>query len=175
VAREKKALIIIDMLRDFMEPDGALYCGDNARRIIPYVKKALQAFRKQGDLVIHSRDAHDADDREFRLFGRHCVSGTPGSRIIKELSPRRGEPVIRTKTYDSVFNTGLAAILRKRGVRDVFFAGVCTSICIMETASSLYKLGYRINILKKAVADFDEKAHKFALERIKKVYGARII
>ena len=170
----KKALIVIDMLRDFMERDGALYCGDKARKIIPHVRKAIEKFRKSGNLVIYSQDSHRPDDREFKLFGRHCVTGTKGAQIIKELKPEKSDRVIPSTTYDVTFGTNLTGMLKKYRVKDIFLAGVCTSICIMESASTFYKQGFRINILKGGVADFDDKAHKFALKRMKSVYGAKI-
>ena len=48
-----KALIIVDMLNDFINNNGALYCGDTARSIIPFIQEKLEAFRNRGDLVIY--------------------------------------------------------------------------------------------------------------------------
>ena len=172
--RRKKALVVIDMLRDFMEREGALYCGDKARKIIPFVRRTADKFRKNKDLVIYANDSHKPRDREFDLFGRHCVKGSPGSRVIKELKPGKDDRIVPTSTYDATFGSSLIRILKRHRVREVSLAGVCTSICIMETASSLMKFGFRIIILKRGVADFDAKAHSFALKRMKTVYGAHL-
>jgi len=42
----KKALIIVDMLNDFINKKGALYCGETVEPIIPFIQNRLQAFRK---------------------------------------------------------------------------------------------------------------------------------
>ena len=51
----KKALIIVDMLNDFVDEKGALYCGDTARSFIPFIKERLKAYRNRKDLVIYLR------------------------------------------------------------------------------------------------------------------------
>ena len=51
----KKALIIVDMLNDFVDEKGALYCGDTARSIIPFIQERLKAYRNRKDLIIYLR------------------------------------------------------------------------------------------------------------------------
>jgi len=51
-----KALLVIDMLKDFMNPDGALYCGDDAREIISFVKRQVDEFHEKGDTGRWSSD-----------------------------------------------------------------------------------------------------------------------
>ncbi|CAD7773823.1 Isochorismatase family protein [Candidatus Methanoperedenaceae archaeon GB37] len=52
---------------------------------------------------------------------------------------------------------------------------MCTSICVMETVSDLCERDYEIYIHEKGVADFDKNAHIFALERMKRLFGARVV
>ena len=66
-----KSLFIIDMLKDFINKDGALYCGDQSRKIIPFVKEKIEEFHQRGDLVIFVCDSHDEDDLEFKTFPKH--------------------------------------------------------------------------------------------------------
>ena len=40
-----KALFVIDMLKDFINKDGALYCGEQCRKIIPFVKGKIEEFK----------------------------------------------------------------------------------------------------------------------------------
>jgi len=69
----KKALIIVDMLNDFVDKKGALYCGDTARSIIPFIQERLTSYRNRKDLVIYLQDSHDEDDKEFEKFPKHSV------------------------------------------------------------------------------------------------------
>lgn len=78
----KQALIIVDMLVDFVNKEGALYLGESARQIIPKIKELAQKMRKQGAAIIYLTDSHQPDDREFQLFPPHCVKKMPGAQVI---------------------------------------------------------------------------------------------
>ncbi len=125
----KKALIIVDMLNDFVDEKGALYYGDTARSIIPFTQERLTSYRNRKDLVIYLKDTHDEDDKEFERFPSHCVAGTWGNEIIPELAPKPGENVVPKKRFSGFFGTDLGGILDSAGVEDVEVVGVCTSIC----------------------------------------------
>lgn len=78
----KQALIIVDMLVDFVDKEGALYLGESARQIIPKIKELAQKMRKQAAAIIYLTDSHQPDDREFQLFPPHCVKKMPGAQVI---------------------------------------------------------------------------------------------
>ena len=124
----KRALIIVDMLNDFVDEKGALYCGDTARAIVPAVKKRLARFRQSGDLIVYLKDSHDEEDKEFDRFPKHCVQGSWGNEIISELSPNPGEAVIPKKRFSGFYGTDLENILSSAGVEEVdaqsFDAGI---------------------------------------------------
>ena len=54
----KTALIVMDMLNDFVDPGGSLYVGAQAREIIPFVAQKIAEFRAPGRVVIFVCDAH---------------------------------------------------------------------------------------------------------------------
>jgi nicotinamidase-related amidase len=169
-----QALIVVDMLNDFIHPEGALYCGEGARAIVPLIAERVAAARKAGHAVIYLQDAHAPDDREFDRFPPHGGAGTWGSRIIDELAPRPGEPVLAKTRYSGFYGTALAKILAEIAPEEVTVVGVCTSICVMDTVGGLANRDYRVRVPRRAVADFDETFHRFALERMQRLYGANI-
>jgi nicotinamidase-related amidase len=170
----KKALIIVDMLNDFVDEKGALYCGDTARSIIPFIQERLTSYRNRKDLVIYLQDSHDEDDREFEKFPSHCVAGTWGNEIIPELAPKPGENVVPKKRFSGFFGTDLEGILDSAGVEEVEVVGVCTSICVMDTVGGLANRDYKVTVPVKGVADFDAQFHEFSLKRMKQIYGASV-
>ena len=170
-----RALIIVDMLNDFLDESGALFCGKAARDIIPYISARLAAFRRRGDLVIYLRDSHDADDTEFERFPKHCVSGTWGTEIIPEILPASGEKIIPKKRFSGFYGTNLEKILAAEKIESVEVVGVCTSICVMDTVGGLADRDYKITVPEKGVADFDSEFHAFALKRMRQTYGATIL
>ena len=170
----QKALIIVDMLNDFIDEKGALYCGAQARAIIPFVRDRLSTFRKNGDLVIFLQDSHDENDLEFTKFPKHCVTDTWGSEIINELAPGPDEKVVPKKRYSGFYGTDLEKILQDANIKEVEVIGVCTSICVMDTVGGLANRDYNVSVPVKGVADFDQQMHEFSLKRMKQLYGARV-
>ncbi|HPA14982.1 MAG TPA: isochorismatase family cysteine hydrolase [Desulfobacterales bacterium] len=170
----RNALIIIDMLNDFIDPEGALYCGKEGRAIIDFIRERLKIYREREDTVIYLRDAHDENDSEFEKFPEHCVAGTWGSEVIPELAPEPGEKVISKKRFSGFYETDLESVLKEAGIHEVEVVGVCTSICVMDTVGGLANRDYKISVPTKGVADFDPEFHEFALKRMKKIYGADV-
>jgi len=169
-----RALIVIDMLNDFLDPKGALYCGERVRAIIPKVEHLIREFRGRGEPILYACDAHRPDDLEFQAFPAHCLKGSWGAEIIPELAPQPGDRVIEKTRFDAFFRTELEEVLRELGVSELWLCGVCTSICVMDTAAGAFYRGFRVVIPEKAVGDFDSEAHVFALKRMQKIYKAEI-
>ena len=42
-----RVLLVIDLLNDFMNPEGALYCGHQARVIIPVIRSLIDEFSRE--------------------------------------------------------------------------------------------------------------------------------
>ncbi|MGQ9470417.1 MAG: cysteine hydrolase family protein [Candidatus Aminicenantales bacterium] len=173
--KAKRALLVIDMLRDFLEQEGSLFCGQKARRIIPFVVDKINSFYQAGEPVIFIRDSHDPKDNEFNLFPPHCVKGTKGAEIIPELPVRKGAIMVPKTRYSAFYGTNLGTILKRKQVTEVYVTGVCTSICVMDTVGGLRNRDYPVYVFRRGVADFDPAAHRFALRRMEKIYGAKII
>lgn len=169
---KKSVLIVVDMLNDFIDEKGALYCGQTARDIVPFVKKRMESFREAGNPVIYLKDAHAEDDLEFKKFPPHCIAGTWGSRIIESLAPQSGERVLSKTRYSGFYDTDLEALLSGYAPDEVEVVGVCTSICVMDTVGGLVNRDYAVRVPQDGVADFDPEAHRFALSRMQRVYGA---
>ena len=171
----QKALIVVDMLNDFVDEKGALYCGQTARDIIPFIRGRIDDYRKRGDLVIYLQDSHAEDDKEFEKFPKHSVTGTWGHQIVPELAPEQQDVVLRKRRYSGFFETGLGDLLKKHEIRDVEVVGVCTNICVMDTVGGLANRDYDVSVPQVGVADFDPEFHKFALKRMDRIYGAKIV
>lgn len=170
----KVALIIADMLNDFIDPHGALYVGQAGRDIIPFVAQKTEETRAQGGVVIFVCDAHAPDDREFDQFGAHAVRGSWGSEIIPEIPFLPGDRRVNKTRYSALFGTDLEEVLKQEGVSQTELAGVCTSICVMFTAIDLLARNFPCRVYQDGVADFDPGAHAFALKHMQKL-GVEVV
>lgn len=170
----KKALLVIDMLNDFVKPDGALYIGEAAQRVAKEVEAIIDKARREGMPVIYICDNHRADDAEFNMFKPHCVKGTKGAEIVEELSPRPADYIILKRRYSAFFGTDLDATLREMGVSEVVLVGVCTNICVLYTAADARMLNYDVTVVRNAVASFSQEAHEFALKEMETTLGVKV-
>ena len=170
----KVALVVTDMVNDFIDPQGALYVGSAGRAIIPLVAGKVEETRSRGGVIIFACDAHAVADREFEQFKPHAVKNTWGSEIIPEIPYLAGDYRVDKTRYSALHNTGLEDILIREEVRQVEMAGVCTSICIMFTAISLLDREFHCRVYRNGVADFDPRAHAFALAHMQKL-GVEVV
>jgi nicotinamidase/pyrazinamidase len=168
------AVLVIDMVRGFMEEGYTLYIGAKARGIIPMIQKLLDRELARGSKIYFICDNHDPDDLEFKMFPPHCIAGTKEAEVIPELAGYPGD-VIPKKRYSGFYGTTLEEKLRKLKPDKLIICGVLTDICVMHTTADARNRDYAVEIPVNCVASSDEAAHRFALEHMEKVLGARLV
>ena len=167
------AVLVIDMVRGFMEEGCPLYCGEKARRIIPNVQRLLERELAKGSKVFFVCDQHAPDDDEFSMFPPHCIEGTAETEVIPELAKFKGE-VIPKRRYSAFFDTPLEGKLKQLKPEKVIVCGVCTDICVCHTVSDARSHDYEVEVPVDCVASFDEAAHHFALGHMERILGAKL-
>ena len=188
LARERTALVIIDMQRDFLEPGGfGASLGNDvtllARAVQP-CRALLDRARDERMLVVHTREGHRADLSDappaklarghptLRIgavgpMGRILVRGEPGHDIIPALAPRSDEPVIDKPGKGAFHATDLDAMLRNRGIDTLVVCGVTTEVCVHTTVREANDRGYRCIVVADACASYIPRFHRVALDMIK--------
>src|SRR6266478_5875203 len=182
------SLVIIDMQRDFLEPGGfgAVLGNDVSllRRTIAPTRRLLEAARRAGLTIIHTREGHRPDLADLppskkargRLtagigdpgpMGRILVRGEEGHDIVKELYPEPGEPVVDKPGKGAFFATDLDGILKHRGIRHLVVCGVTTEVCVNTTVREANDRGYDCLVLEDCVASYFPEFQTAALAMIK--------
>jgi nicotinamidase/pyrazinamidase len=169
-------VLVIDMVKGFLEPGHNLYCGDESRDIIPRIHELLVRERASGSEILFISDHHDPDDLEFQVFPVHCVKGTEEPDVISELVEFVSEDnVIPKNRYSGFFNTPLEARLAAISPENIIICGVCTDICVLHTASDARNRDYAVEVPSGCVASFNQDAHGWALSHLKDILGAKVI
>ncbi|ALU11873.1 isochorismatase [Ignicoccus islandicus DSM 13165] len=169
-----KALIIVDMLNDFVRKDGKLYV-EGAEEIIGNIKRLKEAFKEAGLPVIYTNDSHLPNvDKELKLWGEHAVRGSEGAQVVEELKPEEGDYVVTKRRYSAFFSTDLDLLLRELGVREVVLTGVATNVCVLHTAADAFFRGYEVTVVSDGTMSVPKEDQGKWLEYMKTVYGARI-
>jgi nicotinamidase/pyrazinamidase len=169
-------VLVVDMVRGFLEPGHNLYCGDESREIIPNIEKLLEKESAAGSEIVFLSDHHLPDDLEFQMFPVHCVIGTEEPEVIPELARfTTDDNVIPKNRYSGFFNTDLEQRLERIKPDKIIICGVCTDICVMHTTSDARNRDYPVEVPADCVATFDPEAHRWALGHLQKILGARVV
>ena len=171
---ENKTLLVIDMLKDFVEEKSPLEVPF-AREIIPNVKDKISLARAKDIPVIYVCDSHRKDDREFIDWPPHALEGTPGAKVIDEIAPQEGDFIVRKRRYSAFFGTDLEILLEELKVKTIFITGVFTNICVFFTAVEATVREYEVIVYSDSVASISKEDHHFALDQMKKIFKIKVI
>ena len=175
MSQHKHALIIIDMLNDFLV-EGAPLEVPAARNVVPFIREKLEIARKEGMVVIYICDSHRKDDPEFERMNwpPHAIEGTGGAQVIDELKPLPGDKIVTKTTYSGFFKTDLDKILGEPKISTLLVCGCVTNICVLYTVAEAVMRGYEVEVFKEGVAGLNQEDHDFALRQMEEVLGAKI-
>lgn len=179
------ALVIVDMQRDFVEPDGAfgklgvdLSMYDSMR---PRLAALLDDARRSSVAVYHiqmtalpeRRSDSPAQIRfNLRLHGslradgpalRYAVLGTPGHKFVDELRPVEGEFVVPKWRSSAFWGTNLDLLLRSNGIKTLVVTGCTTEGCVESTARDAMFNDYNVVVVEDCVASDDAAQHDASL------------
>jgi nicotinamidase/pyrazinamidase len=174
VFTEHSALVIADMINDFVEPEGKLYVP-GIEEIVPNIAILITEARESGVPVIFVDDAHDPDDKEFQQWGEHAVAGTPGSKVVYALAPASGDYVLEKKRYSVFFETEVDELLAKLGIDHLVITGTVTNICVLVSSIEGLMRGYKVTVPRNAVKALNEEDGNWALDQIERVFGGRVV
>ncbi len=170
----KKAVVVIDMLNDFIL-EGAPLEVSKGRDIVPNIEKLVNKAHERNIQIIYLCDNHMPNDPEFESWPGHCVKETEGAKIIGELTPKEGDIVIPKRRYSGFFGTDLDLHLRENGIDTVFLTGVCTDICVYFTSVDAFQRGYKVNVVEDATATLTDEAHNFSIKQVKNLQMGTVL
>ncbi len=179
----KNALVVVDVQNDFSStgPMGT----PSADEIIPLINKlvnlsfdgcvASQDFhpphhasfastweKKPGECIV-------VDGVKQTLWADHCIQGTVGAEFTSTLDSSKFEHVAhkgvdpKVDSYSIFFDnqkhraTGLDQFLKKKGITDLYFAGLATEYCVYYSVIDAVELGYTVHVIIDACRGIDLK------------------
>lgn len=125
------------------------------------------------DTTTITNPSNAAESYESRLWPVHCVQHTPGAALVPELHTQLLHLVIEkgqskdVEMYSAFYSplqrprccdSGLADVLRGKGVTDVFVVGLAFDYCVRATAVDARKEGFRTYIVGEGTKAVDEAA-----------------
>ena len=177
-----RALFVIDVQNDFTE-GGALGVTGGAA-VAEGITDYLRAHPDAYDLVIASRDWHDADNDNGGHFAtgepdfvgtwpRHCVAGTPGAEYhpaldtsLVDVHVRKGQGRPAYSIFEGTTDDGrdLSEVLD--GVTTIDVAGIATDYCVLASAKDALDAGRDVAVLTDLVAGVAPESSRAALDEL---------
>jgi nicotinamidase/pyrazinamidase len=174
-------LLVVDVQNCFI-PGGSLAVNDGDK-IIPIINRLAPAFEH----VVLTQDWHTPGHVSFAsshpgkkpfettslpygtqvLWPDHCVQGTPGAELHKDLRIPHAELIIRKgyrkhmDSYSAFYEadgktpTGLAGYIKERGLTTVFLVGLATDFCVFWSAMDARKAGLNALVIEDATRGID--------------------
>jgi nicotinamidase/pyrazinamidase len=173
-------LLVIDLQADFL-PGGALAVAEGDA-VVPVVNALMGRF---AEVVItqdwhppgHASFASTHAAAPFStkrlgygdqaLWPDHCVQGTPGAALHPALDTDAAFLILRKGRHPEIDSysafieadgktaTGLAALLRARGVKRVFCCGLATDFCVAYSALDARAAGFDAFVVEDACRGID--------------------
>src|SRR5262245_7584108 len=174
-------LVVVDVQNCFL-PGGSLAVA-KGDEIIPLINKIAKGFQN----VVLTQDWHTPGHISFAsshpgkkpfetiklpygdqvLWPDHCVQGTSGADISKDIAIPHAALVIRKghrremDSYSGFFEadhttpTGLSGYLKERAIARVFVAGLATDFCVAWTAMDASRAGFETYVIEDASRGID--------------------
>jgi nicotinamidase/pyrazinamidase len=174
-------LIVVDVQNSFL-PGGSL-AVPKGNEVVPVINDLAKRFVN----VVLTQDWHPAGHRSFAsshpgkkpfdtialdygeqiLWPDHCVQGTEGARLCRDLDLAHAQLVLRKGYHPNVDSysafieadgkttTGLRGYLQERGIDKVYVCGLATDFCVAWTALDARKLGFAAVVMDDACRAID--------------------
>ncbi len=169
----KAAILVIDVQNDFIQEDGAVSCVGGLG-IVPLINQLTDAGRKAGIPIIFTQEFHRKSKVDFgrELDGAepyHCLEGTEGVELVKELVIDSDDYVIKKPRYNAFLKTDLEFLLNGLGILPgdtLIIVGDATNVCIHYTSAEAHQRDYRIRVVEEGCAGTSIEEHEASLTAI---------
>jgi nicotinamidase/pyrazinamidase len=179
-----KALLIIDVQNDFCE-GGALAVAGGAA-VAGKISKFLE--ESSYDLVVASRDWHDADSTNSGHFAEagtepnytttwpvHCVADTPGASYHPNLETKKidvdiykGQGQNGYSIFEGVTEAGesFTQLLKDKNILEVDIVGIATDHCVLASAMDSKEHGLKVRVISSLTAGVSATSTEAAIDQM---------
>ena len=157
-------LIVIDMLRDFLDS----WEPGKRKRLVRSIHELASDMRSYSHPLIWVRQEFEPDLRdafpEMQAKGiRVTIKGTPGCEIVPDLSVAANDIVLVKKRYSAFYGTTLDETLARLRPDAIILAGINTHACIRTTAIDAYQRDWRVILAGDCIDSYDREHHDISL------------
>jgi nicotinamidase/pyrazinamidase len=164
-SKNKPALLVIDMVKDNLDPSKNLPITPLAMQIVEPINRLARSFRKASWPVVFATDAFRRED--FIFTGKlkpHSLEGTPGAEVADLLKREEQDLWLPKPRFSAFFRTGLDEWLRNRRITLCAVAGITTNFCVLTTAMDALCCNFKAVILEDCTTASSNEIHRKTLD-----------
>ncbi len=157
---QNAALVIIDLQK------GIAASVHSGTEIVRKSAELARAFRAKGLPVVLVNVAGAPPGRREAAPPRGMTFSPDWAELMPDLGHQPGDLLVTKHSPGAFHGTNLDALLRERGVTQIFLTGISTGVGVESTARSAFDLGYNVVFVTDAMVDRDPEVHRFCLEKV---------
>jgi maleamate amidohydrolase len=161
---QRPALILIDFVQGYFDPECDLYSGveDALASALRVREVAIAAGIPVilTNVVYHPQALNGGRFYEKAKPLRYFLEGSPMGAWPQGLEPRPEELVVSKQYPSAFFGTSLASTLTSLGIDSVLLTGLTTSGCVRATCIDAMSHGFRTAVVEEACGDRHDDPHR---------------
>lgn len=182
----KTALVVVDMMDEFVKPEWCPYWVPEATRQVPKIRELIDAFHDAKLPVIYTAYEISLRGLNFPITEWVVPIGqgvgdyaTPDGilqqvRIYEPIAPSGDDLLILKHCFSGFYGTELDLVLRSLGVTTLVICGTMTNFCCGATAREAFWHGYKVIFGEDVNSSDDQDLHDAEIKTLRRGY-ARIM
>lgn len=150
---KKTALLVYDMMNDFIKPGFPREDPEIRKILVPKIKKLIEHCRSKGVPIIYAIHTYRSNGADMGLMaitisgikdGKSFLKGSEGVKVYDEIKPQENDIIIEKHRYSAFYGSDLDLILRGMEKDTLIVTGYSTNIGCETTTRDATNMGYKV-------------------------------
>ena len=180
----KTALIVVDMMDEFVKPEWCPYWVPDATRQVPKIRELIDAFHEANLPVIYTAYEISLRGLNFPItewlvpigqgVGDYADGILKEVRIYDPIKPSGDDLVILKHCFSGFYGTELDLVLKSLGITTIVICGTMSNFCCGATAREGFWHGYKVIFGEDVSSSDDAALHEAEVKTLRRGF-ARIM
>ena len=150
----KKALILVDFEKEWIDPSSDHFVGDISDVLIR-TNRLIDYARKNGDKIIFMKHIDLKSEDVF-------VENTESVQFIESLHREPSDIIVEKNKISPFYQTNLEAQLKD--IEEIIVCGILTNLCVRSLIHDAYDRDFSITVITDCCVAFDDETQSFTFK-----------